>query len=218
MPVVNLAAAGYKVSGGLHGVGASVVNALSEWLEIEIYKDGDIYTQRFERGNIKTNLEIVGKTDKTGTLVRFKPDAEIFKETTEFDFEILKTRLREQAFLNAGIHIQISDERDPDNIICENFCYEGGISSFVEYLNKKKAVELVHPDIIHFSTVADDDQATAEVAMQYNDSYNELILSFANNIHTTDGGTHEEGFKRSLTRVMNDYARKYNLLKDSDKI
>ena len=208
---------GYKVSGGLHGVGASVVNALSEWLEIEIYKDGDIYTQRFERGNIKTNLEIVGKTDKTGTLVRFKPDAEIFKETTEFDFEILKTRLREQAFLNAGIHIQIIDERDPDNIICENFCYEGGISSFVEYLNKKKAVELVHPDIIHFSTVADDDQATAEVAMQYNDSYNELILSFANNIHTTDGGTHEEGFKRSLTRVMNDYARKYNLLKDSDK-
>ena len=208
---------GYKVSGGLHGVGASVVNALSEWLEIEIYKDGDIYTQRFERGNIKTNLEIVGKTDKTGTLVRFKPDAEIFKETTEFDFEILKTRLREQAFLNAGIHIQISDERDPDNIICENFCYEGGISSFVEYLNKKKAVELVHPDIIHFSTVADDDQATAGVAMQYNDSYNELILSFANNIHTTDGGTHEEGFKRSLTRVMNDYARKYNLLKDSDK-
>ena len=208
---------GYKVSGGLHGVGASVVNALSEWLEIEIYKDGDIYTQRFERGNIKTNLEIVGKTDKTGTLVRFKPDAEIFKETTEFDFEILKTRLREQAFLNAGIHIQISDERDPDNIICENFCYEGGISSFVEYLNKKKAVELVHPDIIHFSTVADDDQAPAEVAMQYNDSYNELILSFANNIHTTDGGTHEEGFKRSLTRVMNDYARKYNLLKDSDK-
>ena len=208
---------GYKVSGGLHGVGASVVNALSEWLEIEIYKDGDIYTQRFERGNIKTNLEIVGKTDKTGTLVRFKPDAEIFKETTEFDFEILKTRLREQAFLNAGIHIQISDEIDPDNIICENFCYEGGISSFVEYLNKKKAVELVHPDIIHFSTVADDDQATAEVAMQYNDSYNELILSFANNIHTTDGGTHEEGFKRSLTRVMNDYARKYNLLKDSDK-
>ena len=208
---------GYKVSGGLHGVGASVVNALSEWLEIEIYKDGDIYTQRFERGNIKTNLEIVGKTDKTGTLVRFKPDAEIFKETTEFDFEILKTRLREQAFLNAGIHIQISDARDPDNIIYENFCYEGGISSFVEYLNKKKAVELVHPDIIHFSTVADDDQATAEVAMQYNDSYNELILSFANNIHTTDGGTHEEGFKRSLTRVMNDYARKYNLLKDSDK-
>ena len=208
---------GYKVSGGLHGVGASVVNALSEWLEIEIYKDGDIYTQRFERGNIKTNLEIVGKTEKTGTLVRFKPDAEIFKETTEFDFEILKTRLREQAFLNAGIHIQISDERDPDNVICENFCYEGGISSFVEYLNKKKAVELVHPDIIHFSTVADDDQATAEVTMQYNDSYNELILSFANNIHTTDGGTHEEGFKRSLTRVMNDYARKYNLLKDSDK-
>ncbi len=208
---------GYKVSGGLHGVGASVVNALSEWLEIEIYKDGDIYTQRFERGNIITDLQKVGKTDKTGTQVRFKPDAEIFKETTEFDYEILKTRLREQAFLNAGINIQISDERNADNLISENFCYEGGISSFVEYLNKKKAVELVHPDIIHFSTVADDDQATAEVAMQYNDSYNELILSFANNIHTTDGGTHEEGFKRSLTRVMNDYARKYGLLKDNDK-
>lgn len=208
---------GYKVSGGLHGVGASVVNALSEWLEIEIYKDGDIYTQRFERGNIITNLEVVGKTEKNGTLVRFKPDPEIFKESTEFDFETLKTRLREQSFLNAGIHIQISDERDPDNIISEDFCYEGGISSFVEYLNKKKAVELIHPDIMHFSIISDDNQSTAEVAMQYNDSYNELILSFANNIHTTDGGTHEDGFKRSLTRVMNDYARKYNLLKESDK-
>ena len=208
---------GYKVSGGLHGVGASVVNALSQWLEIEIYKDGNIYRQKFERGAIVTDLEIVGTTDKTGTQVRFKPDAEIFKETTEFDFETLKTRLREQAFLNAGIQIQISDERDPDDVLCENFCYEGGISSFVDYLNRKKAVEAIHPDVIHFSATADDDQSTAEVAMQYNDSYNELILSFANNIHTTDGGTHEDGFKRSLTRVMNDYARKYNLLKENDK-
>ena len=208
---------GYKVSGGLHGVGASVVNALSQWLEIEIYKDGSIYRQKFERGAIVTDLEMVGTTDETGTQVRFKPDAEIFKETTEFDFETLKTRLREQAFLNAGIQIQISDERDPDDVLCENFCYEGGISSFVDYLNRKKAVEAIHPDVIHFSATADDDQSTAEVAMQYNDSYNELILSFANNIHTTDGGTHEDGFKRSLTRVMNDYARKYNLLKENDK-
>ncbi len=208
---------GYKVSGGLHGVGASVVNALSQWLEIEIYKEGCIYTQRFERGAIITNLKITGKTRKTGTLVRFKPDCEIFKESIEFDYETLKTRLREQAFLNAGVEIEIRDERDPYNIVSEIFCYEGGISSFVEYLNKKKAVELIHPDIMHFSVVSDDDQSTAEIAMQYNDSYNELILSFANNIHTTDGGTHEDGFKRSLTRVMNDYARKYNLLKESDK-
>lgn len=208
---------GYKVSGGLHGVGASVVNALSQWLEIEIYKEGYIYTQRFERGAIITNLKITGKTQKTGTLVRFKPDSEIFKESTEFDYETLKTRLREQAFLNAGVEIEIRDERDPYNIVSEIFCYEGGISSFVEYLNKKKAVELIHSDIMHFSAIADDDQSTAEIAIQYNDSYNELILSFANNIHTTDGGTHEDGFKRSLTRVMNDYARKYNLLKESDK-
>jgi DNA gyrase subunit B len=208
---------GYKVSGGLHGVGASVVNALSEWLEIEIYKDGDIYTQRFERGNIITPLEKIGSTEKTGTVVRFKADLEIFKEGIDYDYDILKTRLREQAFLNAGIHIRISDQRNPAEIKDESFCYEGGISSFVEYINKKKSVEVIHPDVIHFSTVAADDMATAEVAMQYTDSYNELILSFANNIHTTDGGTHEDGFKRALTRVMNDYARKYNILKENDK-
>jgi DNA gyrase subunit B len=208
---------GYKVSGGLHGVGASVVNALSEWLEVEVYNGGFVYYQRFERGKAVTELEKRGQTNKTGTLVRFKPDSEIFQETTVFDYETLQTRLREQAFLNAGVHIELVDERDPENRIQNNFCYEGGISSFVEYINKKKAVEAVHPDIIHFATVAPDNNATAEIAMQYNDSYNELMLSFANNIHTTDGGTHEDGFKRSLTRVMNDYARKYNILKENDK-
>ena len=208
---------GYKVSGGLHGVGASVVNALSEWLEVEVYNEGKIYYQRFERGKAVTELEQHGDTDRTGTLVRFKPDSEIFQESTVYDYDTLQTRLREQAFLNAGVHIELVDERDPDNRIQNNYCYSGGVSSFVEFINKKKAVEVVHPDIIHFTSVAPDDSATAEIAMQYNDSYNELMLSFANNIHTTDGGTHEDGFKRSLTRVMNDYARKYNILKDNDK-
>ena len=208
---------GYKVAGGLHGVGASVVNALSEWLEVEVYNEGKVYFQRFERGKIITQLEVRGETDKTGTLVTFKPDAEIFQETTVYDYETLQTRLREQAFLNAGIHIALSDLRDAANPVQDNYCYHGGISSFVEYINKKKAVEIIHPDIIHFTSVSPDNSATAEVAMQYNDSYNELMLSFANNIHTTDGGTHEDGFKRALTRVMNDYARKYNILKESDK-
>jgi DNA gyrase subunit B len=208
---------GYKVSGGLHGVGASVVNALSKWLEVEVYKDGKVYFQRFERGVAVTDLEERGETDRTGTTVRFLPDEEIFRETTEFDYETLQTRLREQAFLNAGVHIVLADERDPENRREDDFIYTGGIKSFVEYINKKKAVEVIHPDVIYFSAVAPDDSATAEVAMQYNDSYNELLLSFANNIHTTDGGTHEEGFKRALTRVMNDYGRKFNILKDSDK-
>ena len=208
---------GYKVSGGLHGVGASVVNALSEWLEVEVYKDGEAYFQRFERGVAATGLEDRGPTDRTGTTVRFKPDEEIFRETIEFDYETLQTRLREQAFLNAGVHIALADERDPENPREDDFVYTGGIKSFVEYINKKKAVEVIHPDVIYFSAVAPDDSATAEVAMQYNDSYTDLLLSFANNIHTTDGGTHEEGFKRALTRVMNDYGRKFGILKDSDK-
>ncbi len=210
---------GYKVSGGLHGVGASVVNALSEWLEVEVCNEGHLYYQRFERGHAVCELEDRGEVDSSriGTLVRFKADSEIFKETTVYDYETLQTRLREQAFLNAGLHIELVDERDPQNRVQDNFCYSGGISSFVEYINKKKAVEVVHPDILHFSAVAPDDSATAELAMQYNDSYNELMLSFANNIHTTDGGTHEDGFKRALTRIMNDYARKYNILKDNDK-
>ena len=208
---------GYKVSGGLHGVGASVVNALSEWLEVEVYKDGKIYFQRFERGKAVTDLEIRGNTDRTGTRVRFLADSEIFRETTDYDYETLQTRLREQAFLNAGVHIALSDKRDPANPQEDDFYYTGGIKSFVEYINKKKAVEVIHPDVIYFSAVAPDDSATAEVAMQYNDSYNELVLTFANNIHTTDGGTHEDGFKRALTRALNDYGRKFNLLKDADK-
>lgn len=208
---------GYKVSGGLHGVGASVVNALSEWLEVEVYKDGRVWFQRFERGKAVSELEDHGETDRTGTTVRFKPDSEIFKETTEFEYETLQTRLREQAFLNAGVRIVLADEREPENRREDDFIYSGGISSFVEYINKKKAVQVIHPDVIYFSGVAPDDSATAEVAMQYNDSYTDLLLSFANNIHTTDGGTHEDGFKRALTRVMNDYGRKFNILKDNDK-
>ncbi|OCN01599.1 DNA gyrase subunit B [Clostridium sp. W14A] len=208
---------GYKVSGGLHGVGASVVNALSQWLEVEVFKDGVVYFQRFERGKPVTGLEQRGETERTGTRVRFQADPEIFKETTSYDYETLQTRLREQAFLNAGVRILLEDGRDPDTHRLDDFRFEGGIKSFVEYINKKKAVEVIHPDVIYFSGVAPDDSATAEVAMQYNDSYNELMLSFANDIHTTDGGTHEDGFRRALTRVMNDYGRKFNILKESDK-
>ena len=209
---------GDKVSGGLHGVGASVVNALSRWLEVEVYRDGITYYQKFERGKAVTGLEKRGPArQKSGTQVTFCPDPEIFKDTTEFDYETLQTRLREQAFLNAGVHIVLRDRRGEQEPQEDDFCYTGGISSFVEYINKKKAVEVIHPDVIHFSAVAPDDSATVEVAMQYNDSYNELLLSFANDIHTTDGGTHEEGFKRALTRAMNDYGRKFNILKENDK-
>ena len=208
---------GYKVAGGLHGVGASVVNALSEWTEVEVYDGEKIYKQRYERGAVVTELEEIGTTDKKGTVVTFKPDPEIFTETTVFDYETLSVRLREQAFLNAGIHIELRDERDPAEPKQENFCYEGGVSSFVEYVHKKRGLDVIHPDIMHFSAKNEDDTASAEIAMQYNDSYNELILSFANNIHTNDGGTHEEGFKRALTRVMNDYARKFNIIKEGEK-
>lgn len=209
----------YKVSGGLHGVGASVVNALSEWLEVEVVNDGRLYFQRFERGHAVTELVDKGPVEDgrgSGSTVCFKADPEVFKESTSYDFETLQTRLREQAFLNAGVHIRLMDEREPETVESD-FQYEGGVSSFVDYLNKKKAVEVVHPEIIHFSATAEDENSTAEIAMQYTDSFNELVLSFANNIHTTDGGTHEDGFKRALTRVMNDYARKYNILKENDK-
>ena len=208
---------GYKVSGGLHGVGASVVNALSEWLEVKVCDGEDIYFQRFERGKIINQLEKIGKSDVKGTEVRFKADPEMFKETTVYEYEILEKRLREQAFLNAGVHIELRDERDEENIIKKNFLYEGGIKSFVEYIHKKRSLEVIHPDVIYFSSKNDDDTIAVEVAMQYNESYNENLLTFANNIHTTDGGTHEEGFKRALTYVMNDYARKFNKLKDNDK-
>lgn len=210
----------YKVSGGLHGVGASVVNALSSWLEVEVRQGGHLYRQRFSRGNAEYDLQDLGpieNPEQTGTMVTFKADPEIFKETTIYDFATLETRLREQAFLNAGVNIILTDERDPENIKSDRFHYEGGVASFVEYLNRKKAVEVIHPDVIYFSATAPDNNSTCEIAMQYTDSFNELILSFANNIHTVDGGTHEDGFKRALTRVMNDYARKYNILKEADK-
>ncbi len=208
---------GYKVSGGLHGVGASVVNALSEWTEVEVHDGKNIYQQRFERGKTVSDLKIIGDTSSTGTTVTFKADPLIFTETEVYDYETLATRLREQAFLNAGIHISLTDERDSENIISDNFCYEGGVSSFVEYIHKKRSLDVIHPDVICFSAKNEDDTASAEIAMQYNDSYNELLLSFANNIHTNDGGTHVDGFKRALTKVMNDYARKFNILKDSDR-
>lgn len=210
----------YKVSGGLHGVGASVVNALSTWLEVEVRQGGHLYRQRFSRGNAEYDLQDLGpieNPEQTSTMVTFKADPEIFKETTVYDFATLETRLREQAFLNAGVNIILTDERNPENIKSDRFHYEGGVASFVEYLNRKKAVEVIHPDVIYFSATAPDNNSTCEIAMQYTDSFNELILSFANNIHTVDGGTHEDGFKRALTRVMNDYARKYNILKEADK-
>ena len=208
---------GYKVSGGLHGVGASVVNALSEWVEVKVCDGEDIYFQRYERGKIVTDLKKIGKSSEKGTEVRFKADGKIFKETTVYEYDVLSKRLREQAFLNAGVHIELRDERDAESIIQKNFHYEGGISSFVEYLNKKKHVDPIHPDVIYFASRNAEDTVTVEVAMQYTDSYNEFTLSFANNIHTVDGGTHEEGFRRALTRVMNDYARKFNKLKENDK-
>jgi len=208
---------GYKVAGGLHGVGASVVNALSEWTEVEVYDGSNIYKQRFERGVIATELENIGTTDKKGTIVTFKADPDIFMETTVYEYETLSKRLREQAFLNAGIHIELKDLRDENEIQSNDFCYSGGVSSFVEYVHKKKGLDVIHPDIMHFTAKNEDDTASAEIAMQYNDSYNEDIRSFANNIHTNDGGTHEEGFKKALTRVMNNYARKFNILKEEDK-
>lgn len=207
---------GYKVSGGLHGVGASVVNALSEWLEVKVYSEGKVHFQRFERGIATGDMQILGDTDKVGTEITFKADKEIFTETDVYEYEILEQRLREQAFLNAGLSIELIDERNSENVKNEDFCYEGGISSFVEYIHKKRALGVIHPEVIAFSGAQQDD-VQIDIAMQYNDSYNDLILSFANDIHTVDGGTHEEGFRRALTRVMNDYARRYNILKESDR-
>ncbi len=205
---------GYKVSGGLHGVGSSVVNALSEWLEVEVTRNGNIYHQKFERGNVVSELEIIGHSDVDGTYVKFKPDAEIFKETTEYDYETLRKHLRESAFLNAGLSITLTDLRGEKKVE-EIFCYEGGIGSFVDYINTSRGLAVLHEKPIHFSTV--DGDRSAEIAMQYNDSYNEIVLSFANNVHTIDGGTHETGFKTAITRVFNDYGKKYNILKDGDK-
>ena len=208
---------GYKVSGGLHGVGSSVVNALSEWLEVEVTQNGHIYSQKFERGVPVNDLHIIGDADGHGTLIRFKADADIFQETTTYEYDILARRLREQAFLNAGLSITLSDRRndDPEEQISEEFCYEGGIRSFVEYINLSRGLNPIQEEVIHLSTTKGD--RSAEVALCYTDSYNETLLSFANNINTIDGGTHETGFKTALTRVFNDYGKKFGILKDSDK-
>ena len=204
---------GYKVSGGLHGVGASVVNALSEWLIVEVKNGEHIYQQKFARGVAQGDLTIIGDTDETGTRVTFKPDGEIFEELV-YDYETLHTRLREQAFLNAGVRMTITDRRTPTGP-SDSMCYEGGIRSFVEFIHQRRGLEALNEDVIYMK--GDSGDNVAEVAMQYNDSYNELLLSFANNINTGEGGTHEDGFKQALTRVLNAYARKNNLLKDSDK-
>ena len=205
---------GYKVSGGLHGVGSSVVNALSEWLEVEVTQNGHIYAQRFDRGVAVNDLHIIGDSDGHGTFIRFQADPEIFQETTVYEYEVLARRLREQAFLNAGLSITLTDRRE-EEVVSEEFCYEGGIRSFVEYINTARGLTPIQSEVIHLSTTKGD--RSAEVALCYTDSYNEIMLSFANNINTVDGGTHETGFKTALTRVFNDYGKKYNILKDSDK-
>ena len=206
---------GYKVSGGLHGVGSSVVNALSEWLEVEVSQDGKVHRQRFARGDIATELEVVGETDQTGTLITFKADPDVFTESTIYEFEILERRLRESAFLNAGLRITLDDLRIEAEPVQKEFCYVGGIASFAEFLNRNRGLTAQHEQAIHLTTVVG--EKSAEVALQYNDSYNELLLSFANNVNTSDGGTHVNGFKLALTRVFNDYGRKFKFLKDNDK-
>ncbi|MBR6392296.1 MAG: DNA topoisomerase (ATP-hydrolyzing) subunit B [Eubacterium sp.] len=216
---------GYKVSGGLHGVGSSVVNALSEWLEVEVTQNGHIYSQRFERGIPVNELHIIGDSDGHGTFIKFKADPEIFQETIKYDFDILERRLREQAFLNAGLSISLTDKREKFDRNADDkyddeehtgvYCYEGGIRSFVEYINTHRGFNPVQEEVIHISTTKGD--RSAEVALCYTDQYNETILSFANNINTVDGGTHETGFKTALTRVFNDYGKKFGILKDNDK-
>ncbi|MFQ7684625.1 MAG: DNA topoisomerase (ATP-hydrolyzing) subunit B [Lawsonibacter sp.] len=203
---------GYKVSGGLHGVGASVVNALSEWLEVQVHKNGQIYEMKFSRGKITQEMKIVGRTDHTGTTVTFKPDPEMF-DTLVYNYETLHTRMREEAFLNAGLRIQTVDLR-PGQEQEDDMCYEGGIREFVTFLNKSK--DPLHNDVIYMSGARED--SMAEVAMQYNDGYSEVMVSFANNVHTPEGGMHEEGFKRALTNALNAYGRKIKLLKDDEKV
>ena len=209
---------GYKVSGGLHGVGASVVNALSEWLEVEVSKDGKIYQMKFSRGHITQEMRVIGTTDQHGTKVTFKPDPEMF-DTLEYDYETLHTRMREQAFLNAGLHITIKDERiesadKPEKERKDSMCYEGGIREFVRWYNRHKTP--LHEQVIYMSGTKGDD--TAEVALQYNDSFASTIVSFANDIHTPEGGMHEEGFKRALTNVLNAYGVKKGYIKGDDKV
>ena len=203
---------GYKVSGGLHGVGASVVNALSEWLEVEVFKDGKIYQMKFSRGKITQEMTVIGVTERHGTRVTFKPDPEMFEDTV-YDYEILRTRMREEAFLNAGLQIRIADLRGEEPTE-ETMRYAGGIREFVTYLNRSK--DPIHSQIVYMAGTKGD--SMAEVAFQYHDGYNETILSFANNVHTPEGGMHEEGFKRALTTVLNAYGRKIKMLKDEEKI
>ena len=209
---------GYKVAGGLHGVGASVVNACSEWLRVRVRRDGAEYEQSLHRGEPDGELRRIGTASSTGTTVIFKPDAEMFRETTEYDYDTLLKRLREESFLNAGVRITLRDERAADETTGQyrqdSMCYEGGIRSFVEYLHKTRDLETLHPDVIYLKGQTEGGEA--EVALQYNSSYNELLLSFANNVNTPDGGTHEEGFKSALTRVFNDYGRSHGLLKEKD--
>ena len=212
---------GYKVAGGLHGVGASVVNALSEWLIVHVRRDGAEYEQSFKRGKPDGDLKKIGVAASTGTTVTFKPDPEMFTETTEYDYEILLKRLREESFLNAGVRITLTDER-PESIEKndgvppqEYMCYEGGVRSFVQYLHEKRDLTPLHPQVIYMKGEANG--AVAEVALQYCDSYNELILSFANNVHTPEGGTHEEGLKTALTRVFNEFGRAKGYLKEKDE-
>ena len=203
---------GYKVSGGLHGVGASVVNALSEWLEVQVHKNGKIYQMRFSRGKITQEMTVVGDTDRTGTTVTFKPDPEMF-DTLVYNYDTLHTRMREEAFLNAGLRIRTADLR-PGMEQKDDMCYEGGIREFVSFINRNK--EPLHEQVIYMSGARED--SMAEVAMQYNDGYNEIMVSFANNVHTPEGGMHEEGFRRALTTALNTYGRKIKLLKDDEKI
>ncbi len=203
---------GYKVSGGLHGVGASVVNALSEWLVVQVHKNGQIYEMRFARGEITQKMQVVGTTDRTGTTVTFKPDPQMF-DTTVYNYETIHTRMRQQAFLNAGVRIKTFDNR-PGQEDQDEMCYEGGIREYVSWLNKNKSP--IHEDVIYISGSKGD--STAEVALQYNDSYNETIVSFANDVHTPEGGMHEEGFRRALTTVINNYGKKNNIIKGEDKV
>ena len=203
---------GYKVSGGLHGVGASVVNALSEWLEVRVHKEGKVYEMKFSRGKVTQPMQVVGDTGRHGTEVVFKPDPEMF-EITEYSYDTLHTRMREEAFLNAGLKIHTIDER-PGREQEDTMHYAGGIREFVSFLNQSK--DPVHPDVVYMAGQKDD--AMAEVAFQYNDGYSENIVSFANNVHTPEGGMHEEGFKRALTTVLNNYGKKMKILKDDDKV
>ena len=207
---------GYKVAGGLHGVGASVVNALSEWLELTVWDGKHSYFQRFERGKYSKELEMTGDTDLHGTSVTFKPDGEIFEETTVFDYEVLLKRMREQAFLNAGLKIEIEDKRHPEEDRHEVLCYEGGIRQFIEHIHKTRGLDPLSDQVIYFNGKKDDN--SVEIAMQYNDSYNEVIMSFANNVHTIDGGVHEVGFRNALTKTINEYGKKFGLMKDDAKL